>query len=219
MRYLDLKNKISNYPFIIAKDLERLEKDPQPLRNQLTRWQRKGLLLKLKRGLLILNEGDRKIAPSKPFIASQLYAPSYVSLEYALSHYGLIPEQAADVTSITTKKTARFANPLGVFVYQNIKPQAFQGFRLNKDSAGMPFFIAEPEKALLDYLYLNLSRIPTAAKTAGAGPEAFFNESLRLQNTGQLKQKRLIELARLFRSPKLQRLMKPLLHFIREGAV
>jgi len=74
------------------------------------------LLIKLKRGLYVLNKHDRKINPSLKLLANQFYFPSYVSMEYARNFYGLIPERVYQITSVSTRKTARFKNDLGEFV-------------------------------------------------------------------------------------------------------
>lgn len=209
MDYIEFKNKLQNLPLIFSKDLVRIEGKFQAMRNQLNRWQRRGLLLQLKRGVYILNENDRKVNPSRNFIANQLYGPSYVSLEYALNFYGLIPERVADLTSITTKKTMRFKNAIGSFIYQHIKPQAFRGFRTFKDESGLTCFIAEPEKAVVDFLYLNLKKIQL-------DKDGLFEESFRFQNVEELKLKKVIEFAGLFHNQKLMQLSKDFCKFIKK---
>ena len=87
-------------------------------------------------------------------MANRLYAPSYVSFEMALSYYGLIPEGVYAVTTVSTKKTAKFTTPVASFSYRKIKPSLFFGYQLQKQK-GQGYKIAEMEKALLDYLYLN----------------------------------------------------------------
>src|SRR3989338_10366267 len=127
MKYKVFKDKISAFPIFSASQISSLTSNVQVLRNQLTFWQKQGLVLKLKKGFYILNEDDRKINPSRAFIANQLVSPSYVSTEYALSFYGLIPEKTEDVTSVTTKKTVVIKNSLGVFRYQHLQPPCFIG--------------------------------------------------------------------------------------------
>lgn len=67
-----------------------------------------------------------------------------------MNFYGLIPEGVADMTAVTTRKTMRFENTLGRFIYQHIKPAAFRGFR-TMGSGPNAFFMAEPEKAVVDF--------------------------------------------------------------------
>ncbi|OIO38873.1 MAG: hypothetical protein AUJ71_01995 [Candidatus Omnitrophica bacterium CG1_02_49_16] len=210
MDYAEFKKRFSKLPLIASKDAIRLEKDGQAIRNQLTRWQERGLVLKLKRGVYMLNRDDRKVEPSRIFLANRIYGPSYVSLEFALNFYGLIPERTADVTCITTKKTARFRNEFGTFIYQHIKPDAFRGFKSAKDEAGLPVFIAEPEKAVVDFVYLNLSKFKTPAKEQ-------FAQSFRFQNTEKLNTKKIVFYAGLFNSRKLLCIVKEFCVFIKES--
>ncbi|MCX5712190.1 MAG: hypothetical protein NTY47_03830 [Candidatus Omnitrophica bacterium] len=90
-------------------------------------------------------------------IANKLYAPSYVSLETALSYYSIIPEVSMAVTSITTKSTRKFSNKHGLFIYRAIKPKVFNGYYVEKQG-NFDILIAEPEKALADYLYFKTYR-------------------------------------------------------------
>jgi len=91
------------------------------------------------------------------YIANKLYSPSYVSLETALSDYSIIPEVAMSVTSITTKPTRRFKNKHGLFIYRAVRPEAFTGYLVRRHGT-FDILIAEPEKALVDYLYFKAYR-------------------------------------------------------------
>ena len=144
MDFLQFKRQVQNQPVILSQDIVRKVDEPQALRNQLTRWQKKGLLISLRKGIYILNPDDRKIETSQTVIANILYQPSYISLEYALNFYGLIPESVNDVTSVSTRKTTVFNNKLGTFRYQHIKPQAFRGFKRSGEGQNA-FFMAEAE--------------------------------------------------------------------------
>lgn len=208
MNYTDFKSRFQSAPLIFSKDVERLDKRRQATRNRLSRWQTKGLLVKLKRGVYLLNKNDRKVNPSLSFIGNQLYRPSYVSMEYALRHYGFIPERVSDITSITTRKTARFKNKVGTFIYQHIKPEAFRGFKAVKEDNGLSFLMAEPEKSVVDFLYLNLDKFHKDAKEA-------FKHSYRFQHMKGLKRRRLIELAGYFNNRRLLSVVRDLCDFIR----
>ncbi|MCG8431219.1 MAG: hypothetical protein MJA29_08595, partial [Candidatus Omnitrophica bacterium] len=163
MNFTEFREKTQDWPLIPAREAVRLGREPQAMRNQLTRWQKRGLLVALKRGLYLLNARDRKVQPGRFFLSNQLMTPSYISMESALQYYGFIPEAVADVTAITTRKTVRFGNDAGMFLYQHIKPEAFRGFLSKRDESGQEFFIASPEKAVVDFLYLNLTVFSTAA--------------------------------------------------------
>lgn len=201
MKYPDFKHHYQHLPVILSKDIQEIRGNRQILRNQLSRWQTQGLIVKLKRGMYMLNKDDRRVEPGRSFIANQLHAPSYVSLEYALNFYGLIPERVADVTSITTKKTMRFSTLEGTFIYQHIKPAAFRGFKTLKDEAGLTCFMALPEKAVVDFIYLNLEKFK-------AGDRTVFEQSYRFQNLEDLDQKLVMELTALYGSPKLVRVLE-----------
>ena len=210
MNYNEFKNSVQNWPLIFSRDLMLRWGKAQLVRNQLKRWQDKKLLIKLRRGIFLLNPNDRKVNPSRSYIANQLYSPSYVSLEYALNFYHLIPERVSDLTSISTRKTRRFENELGSFLYQHIKPKVFRGFTALKDEAGLFFFMAEAEKAIVDLIYLNLE------KFSGSDDEKVFAEFYRFQNVETLKTKKVMQFAGLFDNRKLTRVCRSLCNFIKK---
>ncbi len=123
---------------------------------QLTRWVKKGYLLKIKNGIYIFKKDYEKIKGEE--IAAALYQPSYLSLESALSAYGFIPEIVYSYVSVTGKTNRIFDNKFGHFIYRHLKTELFWGYREVRTDTGR-HLIAEPEKAILDYLYLNLSKI------------------------------------------------------------
>jgi hypothetical protein len=207
MDYNTFKNQFAGVPLILSKTIIRPQHsrgERQQLLNQLNRWRKRGLVLKVKKGMYVLNEHDRKINPSKPFLANQMYAPSYVSLEYALGLYGLIPERVPEVTSITSKKTVRISNPLGRFSYHHVMPAAFTGFRLTRDENNQGVLIANPEKAVVDFLYLRLAR--TSQRTPLS--ESMFAESYRFQDVAALREQRLLHFASLYNNSKLRSVVR-----------
>ncbi|MBI2459368.1 MAG: hypothetical protein HYV53_02320 [Parcubacteria group bacterium] len=107
-----------------------------------------GLLVRLRKGLYALKE----MIPNEEVIANALYQPSYISLEYALSRYGIIPEMPYTITSVTTKITTVFTALGRDFSYQKIKKSAYTGY-IPEEVGRRTIFIATPEKALVDYLY------------------------------------------------------------------
>lgn len=149
------------------------------------------LFLKVRNGLYAL----RADPPQEEAVANRLYAPSYISFEYALSRYGVIPESVYAVTSVTTRITREFIVNNKSFTYSRIKKQAYRGYRTEK-LGDMTVLIAEPEKALVDYLYL----VSLKRKT--------LNERL---NVRKLKKKTVMEYARLFGRKSLIKLVKEIL--------
>jgi len=119
-------------------------------------------IIKLKNGLYVTSDfyKSRKGNLSYAFYISNVLLPaSYVSRESALQYYGLLSEGAYRIIMAIAKKTPRrFNNNLGVFEYRKIKDSLFKGFVSRKDGE-FSFLIAEPYKAIYDYLYyrFNLS--------------------------------------------------------------
>lgn len=122
-------------------------------KNNFGRWIKKGMLIKLRNGYYCFPEYLAE--PNFAFyIANRIYRPSYISLHSALSFYGLIPEAVVQITSVATQKTAGFVNPFGRYSYKTIKPDLMFGYDQKPFSKGRTLLIAQPEKALLDLLYL-----------------------------------------------------------------
>ncbi len=122
-------------------------------RNNLYRWTKKGLLIRLKRGYFAFPEYQ-----SKPdyayYFANCIYKPSYISLHTALSFYGIIPESVIQITSVTSLKTASFFNAFAQYTYKSVKKELLFGYDLKALPDGRGIRFASPEKALLDLLYL-----------------------------------------------------------------
>ncbi len=130
MRYRDFKNRVRDYPVITGGLLNWLGEDERILRNQLSRWNKQGLVVQLKKGLYLLNRNDRAKEPSRFFLANQLVFPSYVSLESALSYYHIIPEGVYQITSVTTAKPVQFLSAEGTYVFRHVKQSLFLDLRL-----------------------------------------------------------------------------------------
>ena len=112
-----------------------------------------GLLLPIKKGLYAVSPEITGIPMSLPLVANLLYGPSYVSMEYALYHYGIIPERVVEITSMTTRRGKTYDLMVGRFSYTHSPPEFYSiGIdRIeNPDQTG--FLMASPEKALCDKL-------------------------------------------------------------------
>ena len=122
-------------------------------RNQFVRWTKKGLLLRLRQGYYSFPEYK-----SKPdftlYIANRIYRPSYISLHSALAFYGIIPEAIVQITSVTSLKTESFQNEFGAYVYKSVRDELMFGYDIKPNADGRSIQLAQPEKALLDLLYL-----------------------------------------------------------------
>lgn len=122
-------------------------------RDKITRYLKNGDLIRVKKGLYVLGESYRRDLVSLEVLANLIYGPSYISLEYALSFYGFIPERVECLTSMTTQKKKLFHTPLGVFSYQHVSPRKYQEGLVQQTRDGKRYFIiASPEKAIADIL-------------------------------------------------------------------
>ncbi|MBU1397778.1 MAG: type IV toxin-antitoxin system AbiEi family antitoxin domain-containing protein [Proteobacteria bacterium] len=153
MKYNELSAAIKS-PFFSRNDLAL--SGYNVLDYQLSLWVKKGYLVRLKNGIYAFSREKEKLRGEG--IAFLLCQPSYLSLESALAWYGFIPEIVYAYTSVTARITRTFENACGRFIYRHVKSELFWGYVEMKTDHG-PYLLAEPEKALLDYLYLNLARI------------------------------------------------------------
>lgn len=168
--------------------------NPADIRRQLSRWVTAGRLYQVRRGLYALAPPYQRTKPNPFVVANAVVRSSYVSLQAALAHYGLIPEAAPVVTSVTTGRPGRWDTPLGAYEYHHVKVGLFFGYRLDEVSPGQRAFIATPEKALLDLVHLH-----------PGGDDPAYLQELRLQNLERLDVQALQRLAEQAGSPKLQR--------------
>lgn len=196
MKYLTFKHKIEQFPVFSSGLISSLVEDTNTLKVQLADWKKKGLVTQPRKGLYVLGKEYRKIEPSLFYLANQMYIPSYISLESALGFYGLIPEFVAQTTSVTPRNTSEFQNEFGSFSYQHLKRECFSGFTALKDENGFSILIASPEKAIVDFLYFNLSNLNSLEHD-------IFEESYRFQNCNKLNKDKIKLFAKLFKSKKL----------------
>ena len=153
MNINEIKHKLKNFIIFSTQDIKKA--DPNFYNQRLSEWQKRGIIVKLRKKYYTFSdlEFDER---SLFLIANTIYPPSYISLEVALSFYNLIPEGVYSITSVSSNKTDDFQTKFGRFTYQHIKPQLFFGYRFDQHE-GRSIKIAEPEKAVLDFLYLNPS--------------------------------------------------------------
>ncbi|MCS6956730.1 MAG: hypothetical protein NZM02_02695 [Patescibacteria group bacterium] len=152
----------------------------ETLYKKISRLEKKKIIRKLIKGkyLFLFNQPDDYL------IANYLYQPSYISLETALSFYGLITGFSYKITSITPKKTKNIIVDNKEFSYTQISLSLFWGYEKKQG-----FLLAEKEKALLDYLYLYTK-----------GLRGFDKEEFELK---EINKKKLFSYAKKFNNPKL----------------
>lgn len=141
-------------PYIDAQTLLNLLSDFRKPRDAILRMVKNGDLIRLKNGFYLISERIQQGIPYEQ-IANMLYGPSYVSMEWALSFYGMIPEKVTTVTSMTIVKDKEFNTLIGDFTYSKLSSECYSvGITQKKavDSIGS-FLMASPEKALVDLVY------------------------------------------------------------------
>jgi len=150
---------------------------------------KKGFFTKIRNGLYML----ANYPANYYLIANRLYEPSYISFDAALSFHGIIPETIYAVTSATTKITREFKTNNIRFVYHKLKKEAYTGYKAIKHSNNT-ILMAEPEKALADYLYF------VALKK-----REFHYERLDLK---KIKKTKLLSYIKLFKKPEMIKLVE-----------
>ncbi len=204
MKLEEFVKKVGNLPVIDTEILLAGVSNPGPFKVQISRWEKAGKLIQLKRGIYLLFETYRKVEANGFYIASLLKQPSYVSLEKALEYHDLIPEAVHVYTSVTPKRPGEFISKAGNFDYRHIKSSLFWGYHsviFNNQTA----FIASPEKALLDFFYLKDVKISLD-----------YLEEMRLQNIEVIDLDKLLEYAKKFKKPSMLHIAAIIKQYITE---
>lgn len=138
---------------------EMLKKEGENLNYWVKELLKKGEIISLKKGLYVgkdyllsLSKNPGLMEKYLEYLANVIRYPSYISLEYALSKYGIIPEGVYAITSITTKTGRTYKNKLGSFIYKSIRGDLFNGFNII-DFENQRIKFATKAKALFDLLY------------------------------------------------------------------
>lgn len=199
MNFTQLLDIVADRPLFESSLLIAGDVDPVDISSQLSRWVTSGRLIKLRRGLYAVAEPFASRRPHPFEVANALVSPSYVSGEYALGWYGIIPEALFTVTSVTTGRGGTYDTPFGRYVYQHIRSGYLWGYdRVALTSGPVALqphgYVASPEKALLDLLYFRRSVDDRA-----------LLEGLRLDLTDRLDAGRLLEMSRKAKQPRLER--------------
>jgi predicted transcriptional regulator of viral defense system len=172
--------------------------------NKLTRMVADGSIFPLRRGLYETN----RETPGY-LLAGSIYGPSYLSFEFALSRYGLIPEAVYTFTSATfdKKKKKSYQTHFGTFSYRDVPADVYSLGILYVREGDYIYQIAAPEKALCDKLY--------TCQPANNQKEliSLLFENLRIDEDGfeNLEHKSLLSLAERYKSSNLKLLSKILI--------
>lgn len=150
MREIRKKAKTEEIDYLFLMNCLSSYKQP---RDKLTKLLKKKHLIRIKKGIYIFGEEYRKRPYSLEVLANLIYGPSYISFEYALSYYNLIPEKVVSITSACTRKYKHFSTPVGEFVYYYISRSIYPlGIALESIDEHTHFLIATKEKAITDYI-------------------------------------------------------------------
>lgn len=193
MKFESLLYQVGDLPIFSSSLLQTGDIDRASIYKQLSRWTKGKKIYQLRRGLYAFAEPYRQQDPHSFLIANQLIAPSYVSMQSVLAYYDLIPESVPQVLSITSKlRSKELKTPLGTYRFHSIKQKLFMGFHLVQISDDQFAYLARPEKALLDLIYLTKQ-----------GHTRAYLESLRLQNHEQIDLDWMRQTAKNLKSEKL----------------
>ncbi len=149
--YLAFEKTFRDFTIFSIRDIKK--RYPDFDNRRLVEWQQKGYILKVRRGFYCFKE-HRRDENFLYYSANKIYSPSYVSFESALNYYSIIPEGVFTITSATTRNTANFETAIGNYTFRHLKSRLFFAYKLIQGN-GFTIKIAEPEKVILDYFYLN----------------------------------------------------------------
>lgn len=147
---MDLEN-IGNIP-VSTSALSSLFSEIKAGNQKVRNLELSGKVIRLKKGLYVVDPSVSRVALSTELIANHIYAPSYVSMSSALRYYGLIPETVYAIQSMTIKHSRSFETPIGRFDYTFINREAFHIGITSINKQSYAFLMATPEKALCDLI-------------------------------------------------------------------
>jgi predicted transcriptional regulator of viral defense system len=211
-----LRKQIPAEEFDYQTLLDSLKEYSRP-RDKITDLLRKKVLIRVKKGIYVFGETYARGPFSREVLANMIYGPSYVSLDYALHYYALIPERVEAVTSVTCGRSRRFSTPVGLFVYRRIPIEAYQiGMDRVDIERGRSFLMATPEKALADKIVEDRG---TGIRTQEE-MRSYLLDHLRIDPEGlrKLESDRLAAFAERYRSRKIQKLAEVVRRQFRSSA-
>lgn len=197
MNIISLTNKIKSNYFDYQKLSHALDRSTH-VRREIGKLIRDKYIIRVKKGLYIWSRDLRKSPYSKEILSNLIYGPSYVSLEYALSFHGLIPERVSILTAVTSQRKKFFETPVGGFEYCHTYEQAYPwGVQRFVNDLGEGFLLACAEKALLDYIALRVKKWGDSVNY-----EEFLYDDLRIDEDEviNLDKEKINQLSKYYRS-------------------
>lgn len=177
MGYRPVLMRFSNQP-LSHQLLVSIFKEYERPNDKIYQLAKEGVLQSVKKGLYVAGPAlnvDRK--PEPFLIANHILGPSYVSVETALAHHGLIPERVYEIASMTTQAPRKFNTTLGTFTYTRLAlPYYAFGIRSEKLADDQYAMVASPEKALFDKIITTSGLLLRSKKTA----REFLIENMRM---------------------------------------
>jgi len=187
-------NEFAKRPFFHSSMLAIFPDPTSHKQVQLSRWTRAGKLSQIRKGWYLIEKPWRAKEVPLTVIANCVVHPSYLSLDWALQYYEMIPEYVPNPTSVTTDRGMRFTAQNSLFIYYHVQPSFFKGYRQEKVN-GYDINIACPEKALIDKIYLFLQSNRFSVE---------WLKELRLQNLDTLDLDKLLSFSRAAKRKKFQ---------------
>jgi len=172
MKWKDILIKFSERPLFHSSMLEIFPDERHHIQVQLSRWVDSGKLSQIRREWYLIEKPYRLKDVPIPVIANKVVHPSYLSLDWALQYYEMIPEYVPNPTSITTGRGVQFIAQDRLFIYHHVQPSFFIGY-MRTEFDGHMINVAHPEKAFLDKIYLFTQRNKFSL---------YWFKELRLQN-------------------------------------
>ena len=179
-------------------------------RDKITALLRKGAIIRVKKGLYVFGDLYARGPYAREVLANLIYGPSYISMDYALDYYGLIPERVETITSVTCGNNRAFSTPVGKFTYREVPLLAYRtGVHRVESASNRAFLMATPEKALADKVRNQRGHAIRSQREM----RVYLFEDLRIDEDMfyRLDSNKLREIAACYRSQKL-RLLQTVIH-------
>lgn len=192
--------------YIETQNIIPLLKDYTNPHDWISRLVKKGELVRLKNGFFLIAEKIKKAPVPYEQVANLLYGPSYISFEWALSYYGMIPEGVYVVTSVSQAKSKSFKTPVGTFDYIYLSHSRYAiGIDQKENSAGR-FLIATPEKALIDLVHRKCKKLTSKELLT----DLIEGRRIDEEDLRNLNKKHMLEISEAYRSKSVNNLIHAL---------
>lgn len=190
---LKIKQNIptEEFDYVMLKSVLKNYKNPRVKINDLIK---RNNIVRVKKGLYVFGSNISQNLYTKETLSNLIYGPSYISMEYALSYYGIIPERAETITNVTNKRNKMFETPIGRFTYKYINPKLYSfGITQIEIDDLHRILIATKEKAIADLLYFSTKMKDTKQLELFIFDDMRFDEN-QLKKLNKIKLKQLTRL-------------------------